>query len=114
MRVDAGRQAGGTLQTGADAGQCRARARLAAGAAAGEQEERGRQRRGGQPAADARTSDARHGGGPIAQLTSQIASSRTSTGKVFSGRAPAVALTVPASGLKAPCGPSTIFPLPTS
>ena len=48
------------------------------------------------------------------QPTSQIAPSRTSTGKVFSARAPAVAFTAPARGLNAPWGPRTIFPEPTS
>src|SRR5271167_4347040 len=51
---------------------------------------------------------------PARQLTSQIAPSRTSTGKVFSGHAPVVALTAPASGLNAPWGPRTILPVTTS
>jgi hypothetical protein len=49
-----------------------------------------------------------------AAQTSQIAPSRISTGNLFSGRAPAVALIAPASGLNAPCGPRTILPVPTS
>ncbi len=40
--------------------------------------------------------------------------SRTSTGNVFSGRAPVVALTAPASDLNTPWGPRTIAPVPTS
>jgi hypothetical protein len=38
----------------------------------------------------------------LSQPASQIAPSRTSTGNVFSGRAPVVAFTAPASGLNAP------------
>jgi hypothetical protein len=41
-------------------------------------------------------------GGSVGQPTSQIAPSRTSTGNLFSGMAPVVALTMPASGLYAP------------
>ena len=50
----------------------------------------------------------------LGQPISQIAPSRTSTGNVFSDRAPVVALTAPASGLKAPWGPRTISPVATS
>jgi hypothetical protein len=44
----------------------------------------------------------RRRGGTVAQPTSQITPSRTSTGNVFSARAPVVAFTAPASGLNAP------------
>jgi hypothetical protein len=56
----------------------------------------------------------RRRGGTVAQPTNQIAPSRSSTGNVFSGRAPVVAFTAPASGLNAPWGPRTIAPVPTS
>ena len=44
----------------------------------------------------------RRRGETVAQPTSQIAPSRTSTGNVFSDRAPVVAFTAPANGLNAP------------
>ena len=48
------------------------------------------------------------------QPASQIAPSRTSTGNVFRPPAPIVPLTIPATGLNAPCGPRTIAPVRTS
>ena len=56
----------------------------------------------------------RRRGATVSQPTNQIEPSRTSTGNVFSDRAPLVALTAPASGLNAPWGPRTIAPVPTS
>jgi hypothetical protein len=50
----------------------------------------------------------------LGQPISQIVPSRTSTGNVFSARAPVVALTAPASGLNAPWGPRSILPVATS